>query len=433
VSEISQAKRLATQQAKQLVPVASNVKLVTAAAALSVLGPEFRIETGVYSTSRNASVIGGDIYLKGYGDPSLTVEQLRLLVDKLYDAGVRKITGGVIIDESYFDTKRLAPLYETRDTDKYYRPASGALSIERNAVAVRVYGAERAGKLARIVVRPASSYFRVSNRVMTVKGKRRSWAKLDTEGKGGRTHLNVRGRVRPHYHGRWFYRRISHPGLLTGATFVDILRKRGIKVGKRKIRRGKTPDKAWSVVSHRSPPLAELVRQMNKSSNNFTAEQLLKIMGAVKHKTPGTWDKGLKVVAEYLSKLGIKKTSYAMKNGSGLYEGNKFTARQLVTILRAVYRDFRISGDYVSSLPIAGVEGTLRRRMRKGPARRYIRAKTGTLNQVVSLSGYASAPNRKEPLAFSILLSELPDGKIRRARALADKMATTIVNFAARK
>lgn len=431
VSQISQGKRLASQHAEQLVPVASNVKLVTSAAALNALGPEFRILTAVYSAHRNASQINGDIYLKGYGDPSLTEDNIRRLVDNLYDAGVRNITGGLIIDESYFDGQRLAPLYDTRDTDKYYRPASGALSIERNAVSVRVYGAERPGQLARIVLRPASSYFRVSNRVMTVKRKRRSWAKLETQANGNKTELKVWGRVRPHYKGRWFYRRITHPGLLAGQTFIDHLKKRGIRLAKRTIKRGETPAKAWPVVTFRSPPLAELVRQMNKSSSNFTAEQLLKIIGAEKHGAPATWAKGLDVVSSYLATLGIKKGSYAMKNGSGLYEGNKFTAHQLVTLLKAVYGDFRISGDYLASLPIAGVEGTLRRRLRKGPATRYLRAKTGTLNQVVSLSGYASAPGHKEPLAFSILLSELPAGSIGRGRRLADQMATTIVKYAA--
>ena len=121
------------------------------------------------------------------------------------------------------------------------------------------------------------------------------------------------------------------------------------------------------------------MHDLNKRSSNFAAEQVLRTLGAEVVGRPGTWDKGLEAVARYLDSLGIARNSYRMSNGAGLYDSNRFTAEQLVTVMRAALRDFRIASEYLSSLAVAGIDGTLGSRMGGTVAHRFVRAKTGTL------------------------------------------------------
>jgi D-alanyl-D-alanine carboxypeptidase/D-alanyl-D-alanine-endopeptidase (penicillin-binding protein 4) len=173
------------------------------------------------------------------------------------------------------------------------------------------------------------------------------------------------------------------------------------------------------------------VRDVNKTSNNFMAEQLLKTLGAETGGRPGTWQKGIDAVAAFLDKLGIARADYKMTNGSGLYDSNRFSAHHFITLLRAAYRDFRFSADYLGSLALAGADGTIGHRMAGGPAERYVRAKTGTLLGVSCLSGYAGAPG-KAPLVFSILMNDVGDATTAKARRIQDQIAETLVAYLAR-
>jgi D-alanyl-D-alanine carboxypeptidase/D-alanyl-D-alanine-endopeptidase (penicillin-binding protein 4) len=170
------------------------------------------------------------------------------------------------------------------------------------------------------------------------------------------------------------------------------------------------------------------VRDVNKRSNNFMAEQILKTLGAETGGRPGTWPKGIDAVAGFLEKLGIARTEYKMTNGSGLYDSNRFTASQLTTLLRATYKDFRFAADFVGSLGLAGADGTVGHRMEGGLAERYVRAKTGTLAGVSALAGYAGAPG-KAPLAFAILMNDLTDAGSARARRAQDQIAEALVAY----
>src|SRR5262249_43093591 len=156
-------------------------------------------------------------------------------------------------------------------------------------------------------------------------------------------------------------------------------------------------------------------RETNKSSNNFMAEQLLKTLGAEKIGRPGTWPKGVQAVGTFLESVGIGPGKYRMGNGSGLYDADRFSASQVVDLLRFIYRDFRVAADFVGSLAVAGTDGTIGHRMENSVAERYVRAKTGTLHGVSCLSGYAGAPGHV-PLAFSILMNEVPDSATQDAR-----------------
>lgn len=423
------AKALYAHEADRLSPLASNVKLLTSAAVLSQLGPDFRFKTAVYAPKRKGASVEGDLFLKGFGDPSLTAARLWRLADDLYEQGVREVRGALRIDEGYLDAQKLPPRYETRRTDAYYRPAVGALSINENVVRVRVRAAELEGDPALVTVWPRSRYLVVDNQVLTVRKGRRSYLGISTKAKGAKTVVVVRGRLRRGYRSATWYKRIADPGLFAGSTFLDLLARRGIKVRDTRVRRGKVPARLRALVVHRSRPLGEILRYMNKVSSNFMAEQLLKVLGAEAKGTPGTSAKGLSAVGQYLAKAGVAPGSYVLKNGSGLYDASSVSPRQIVRVLRAAYYDFKIGPDYMASLAISGVDGTLAHRFIGSGAERYIRAKTGTLAKVVAMSGYAGAQGRPRPLLFSILVSELPKGHIRQARQVVDEMAATLVTY----
>jgi D-alanyl-D-alanine carboxypeptidase/D-alanyl-D-alanine-endopeptidase (penicillin-binding protein 4) len=425
VQDLRSGRVLAQHDQDKIVPVASNVKLVTSSAALTLLGPNYRFQTAIYAVDREGSEVRGDLVLKGFGDPTLADADLWAMVRELRGLGIRR-AAGVTIDETFFDDQRLAPLYDTSKTDMYYRPASGAISIHENAFAIGAEGAETPGRPARLLISPRSSYLRVVNRVKTA--KRRSWLRIKTRPLATRTVVTVTGRVRVGQRFPPERRRIEHPGLLAGMTLRDLLVAAKIRVKRRPIERGQAP-KGDPLVVHRSAPLAVIVRYMNKVSSNFVAEQLLKTLGAEVKGGPGSFTSGLTAVKGHLAQIGLTPGSYKLENGSGLYEGNRFSPRQLATVIRHTARAFRTGPDYIASLSMAGTDGTLRNRLDEKDVQGLVRAKTGTLNKVVSLSGLAGAASARGPLVFSILITELAPGRIRPARAVADEMAAALVRY----
>ena len=405
--------------------IASNVKLITAAAALKQLGVGHRFKTLIFAQARKGEVIQGDLYLKGYGDPSLQVSDLWRMVQKLHHLGVREITGGVVVDETYFDGQKDPPLFATRQTAKYYRTTNGPLALRYNKMSVQVQGAQVPGEPGLVQVSPASSHFKIINKTVSSRRGRR-WTRIVAR---GRDTFEIHGRARTGRRGSRATRRIEEPGLVTGHALLDLLRQRGIKVHKGKVRAGTI--KRWTppLVRHDSRALSVILRHMNKRSDNFIAEQLIKVLGAVSGKPPGTWPKGLAAVAAYLTSVGIKPGAYMMKNGSGLYEASRFSPIQVVSVLRAARQDFTMGADYVASLAVAGVDGTMDYRCKKGLAWRHVRAKTGTLARVVSLAGYAGSSTGADPAAFAIFFNDLPSKQIRHARLVADRMAEAVVVY----
>jgi serine-type D-Ala-D-Ala carboxypeptidase/endopeptidase (penicillin-binding protein 4) len=429
VLDVRSKTMLVRLRATEAFNVASNVKLITSAAALALLGPEFRARTVLYAARPKGEVIEGDLHLKGFGDPSLSENDLQRMISELHELGVRRVRGGLVLDESYFDGQRLAPTFADKDTDQWYRTPNGPLSLEQNNVVVRVFGAETAGEPARVLLRPTSSHLKLINHAVTASDQRRSWVVVHTKADGAATAVEVKGRVRVGFSGKPFRRRIEDPGMFVGHALLDLLARRGIRVGRARITRGRVPEAARALVVHTSEPLALLLRALNKQSNNFAAEQVLKILGAEVFGEPGSWASGLKAVAQHLTGIGLVAGSYTMKNGSGLYDSNRFSPDQLVAVLRASVTSFKIAPDFVASLAIAGADGTLEHRFDGSGAERYVRAKTGTLADTVALSGLASSSAGRGPLVFSFVINGLPADKLRAGRAVVDEMASALVTF----
>jgi serine-type D-Ala-D-Ala carboxypeptidase/endopeptidase (penicillin-binding protein 4) len=427
VVDIESGKTLYARNDAGLFNPASNVKLFTTAAALAILGPEYRWKTVVYADSPTvAGELKGRLYLKGHGDPTLVVEDLWRVVADLYAGGLRKVTGDLVVDDTFFDAQRVGPGFEQKAEDLPFRAPNGALSLNYNAVGVHVYPGAADGAPARVVIDPQTSYFTVVNEAHTVAAGR-SNVTVESREAAEHTELRVSGRIRLGDPGQVLQRRVAHPDLYSAYAFRELLSRHGIKVSGNIVREA-TPATARALTAHYSQPLGVAVRDVNKRSNNFMAEQILKTLGAETGGRPGTWAKGIDAVAGFLERLGIARKDYKMTNGSGLYNSNLFSPAQLTTLLRVAYKDFRFAADFIGSLALAGADGTVSHRMEGGLAERYVRAKTGTLAGVSCLAGYAGAPGHA-PLAFAIFMNDVPDPSTLRARQAQDAIAEALVAY----
>lgn len=430
VQDVQSGRMIAAIDDESLCSIASNVKLISSWAALSILGPEYRFRTALFlpGGSRTARKTAGTLYVKGYGDPSLSTSDLDAMASMLRERGVTAIDA-VAVDGSYFDEQILPPLFETRSTDAWYRQAIHAVSLNENNVWVQVIADDKPGKNVQVRIRPSSRYFKIKNEALIVGKKRRSQLSISVQSSGEFTEILVQGQVRQNYTGQWIRRRIGDPDLFAAYTLIEALERHGIRVKQHTVKREVTPSEAKPILVYTSEPLAVILRRMNKASSNFVAEQVLKVLGAERQGPPGTFAAGLQATEDALATIGIEKGRYQLKNGSGLYEASQFSAKQLVTVLRAAYLDFRFSAEYISSLAISGIDGTLVSRLGRNTVKGYIRGKTGTLDQVVSLSGYVGSPSKKGVLAFSILLTNLPPGYVDRGRVVADRIALAIADY----
>jgi D-alanyl-D-alanine carboxypeptidase/D-alanyl-D-alanine-endopeptidase (penicillin-binding protein 4) len=413
---------------------ASNVKLVTTAAALALLGPEFRWKTAVLTQApveggravNAAGDLQGDLILRASGDPTLGPQDLAELANDLASLGLRKVRGGLLLDASAFDSTTVGPAYDEKDDSAAFRAPSSAASLNSNAVSVTITPGATAGAPARVVLDPSSPNLVVTGQVITAAKGPAAPSVLTSDAGNGQTRITMSGRTRLGSEPRTLLRRIVHPEMFLAQTFVQILKKRGISVDK-PIRIAAAPGEGLrTMATHDSPTLAVVVHELGKRSNNFVAEQVLRTLGAEVMGRPGTWPKGLDAVARYLDGLGMPRSSYLMRNGSGLYESNRFSSEQIATVVRLAMRDFRISGEFMASLAVSGADGTLANRMAGSAAERYVRAKTGTLAKVSCLSGVAGAPGQK-PLVFSMLMNDVRSPT--EARAIQDQATEVMVGY----
>jgi serine-type D-Ala-D-Ala carboxypeptidase/endopeptidase (penicillin-binding protein 4) len=306
---------LFTQNPSLSLAPASNEKLPLTYAALSSLGPTYRIETDVLGEgSQDGTTFDGTLVLKGGGDPTLSTAGLRALAAQIRATGIRHVTGGIVGDESYFDARRTVagwkPSFYINES-----PPLSALVVDR--------------------------------------------------ARGTRT-----------------------PALTAATSFRTALRTAGVAVdGGVSVR--PVEDFAVPLAQIDSPSLASIIRFMDKESDNFTAEMLLKQLGAVVLDR-GTSAGGASVVMQTLAEANVPVTGVRIVDGSGLSRLDRLTTNAVAAILRAAWNDPAVRPAFVAALPVAGVNGTLEDRLRKPPARGRVLAKTGTTSDASALSGYVS-------------------------------------------
>lgn len=389
----------------ELLNPASNVKLFTAATAISRLGPEYRFETEFLVDPEFKDGKAKTLYIRGRGDPSINTERLYGMVSELAHAGLKEVQD-LVVDDSWFDGERSPPGFDQEYGDKAYLAPTGALSLNWNTVGVYLRPAENPGGKATIEVEPPSEYFVVEGEVATgTRTQRRFTVSSSIDKDRVRQKIEAHGVV-PVDKGVWSaWKKIDQPALYFGFTVKALLLQRGIKV-KGKLRGGVVPYGQKLLYTAQSDTLDIVLKKLNKHSSNFVAEQLIKTLGAEGRGVPGSHAKGIDVVEDFLEReVGIPRGTYVMKNGSGLNDANRFSAAQTTRLLVHMMDRFQVMPEFISSVGIAGKDGTLKYRFEGSDAVGKLRAKTGTLETVSALSGYVESVG-KERFVFSIMVND---------------------------
>jgi serine-type D-Ala-D-Ala carboxypeptidase/endopeptidase (penicillin-binding protein 4) len=431
--DLSTGAELYTHEPDKGMNLASNAKLLTSVAALGTLGSGFRWRTAVFVDDLDDATgkVSGNLYVRGRGDPTLSASDLRALADDVAARGVRTVEGELVLDAAYFDDQTEPPHFADQPKERAgYRAPVASFGVARSAITVIVE--PEPGGEAHVRLEPdAGDYVKLTkHEVKTVTDK----TKLEVEAKPKRDHLEIEvtGQIRT-ADGSYDKRlRVDDPARFAGEVFRKALVERGVELRHRTIRTGAVPQLAKLVAAHDSAPLALVIREMNKMSDNYVAESVLKTLGAQTRTTPGpgTWADGTIAVAGYLARIGLPPGSYRAENGSGLYGASEVSAHQLVTLLRAAYADYRVGPDLVASLPVGGQDGTLAKRWHGHEAAGRVRAKTGTLDKVTTLAGYVGIDGG-HLIAFAILVNDIPAGQRNPSRAMADDMIDALVAYLA--
>ncbi len=397
---IKDSKVLAQINANQPLNPASCTKIITAAASLEALGSDYRFKTifwGNQAIDKNGQI--DTLYISGNGDPSLVSEKLWRMVGNLANHGLKKINKDIIIDNSYFN----GTWYPRKNgnENRAYTAHTSAVALNFNTVMIMVMPPLPGSKKPRVIIEPENDYLKVINKVKTGNRFKISITKKENSEKA--EVFKVNGRIPANSKPRVYYQKVHHPLLYAGSVVKTILAQHNIQF-KGTVRKGQKPSWAQPVLLEKSKPLALIVRDMMKFSNNFIAEQLTKHLGAVRKGMPGSTQKGIQVMQDYLASLGISPKSYHLENGSGLSSKNRLTAWQLAKVLETIYKDFKMQPDFISSLSILGVDGTMKTWKQAPRLRGDLRAKTGSLNNVSALAGYIPLGNG-EIASFAILIN----------------------------
>lgn len=416
------------KDAEKLYHPASTMKLITAATALVQLGPNYRFHTTLYANPVEDSQILGNIYLKGRGDPVFNSDDLEKMVKKLVAMDTKDLQGNIVVDETYFDAIRRGKgwMWDDGPIGGYFSHLS-ALTINHNGVLVRIAPGTEVGDPVRVHLAPPTQYMQIINEATTVEAAQTARVKLKRKDKATEENvLMVDGTMAI---GQAEMKRrvdVLAPALYCGTLLREMLARRGVTL-QGKVCYGEVPEEAVEITTHVSPPLSRILWEMNKPSDNLIAELLLKTIGAELGGTPGTGEKGLQAISEFLGEIGIDTGHYALADGSGVSRYNLVTASLLTDLLVYMFHNFAVMPEYLASLPVGGVDGTLIRRMRGMTAEGLLRAKTGTLRGITTLAGYTVTADG-ETVALSILVSNYL-GHANPRRALQDKIGDILTQF----
>lgn len=447
VESLDTGKVIFEQHADKLLKPASNAKMYTGALALDRFGPDYKIRTSFYAATRPdaSGKLSGDLIVYGRGDPSFShrfndgdyQKAIDQLVEAVVKAGIKNIAGDLVGDESFFRGSRFGTGWSVDDLQEYYGAEVSALTLQENTVDFIFKPGEKIGDPLKILAKPETVYLTFQNRSKTVeKGGPRNIDLLRSIDSNvvylhgslpvGDTHAE--GSVAVQNAPLWFV-----------STLRDALAKRGVTVsGKLKTAHALDRDlnqldfsKLNEVAFIESKPMSEIVKNMMKPSQNLYAHLLLLLVGektrTAQNRRTNSDDLGLAEMKKFLGEAGIKSGDVLLEEGSGLSRGCLLKPAASVQLLKYMNRH-RYAEAFYDSLPIAGVDGTLRSRFKGTSAEKNLRAKTGTIRYVNAISGYVTTA-AKEKLVFSIMLNAYngSDG-----RTHSDGIAAMLADLAVR-
>lgn len=413
------------RNASQPLSPASTMKVLTAQAALLYLGSDYRFKTQLLTDAKSAKngVLQGNIYIVLSGDPTLTYEDLIELMSALKEHEIEGISGNVYIDNTAYDQRFYGPGWEWDDKSYCYAAPISASIINHNCLPFKVAPSNVAGKPARVVKSPKYFYPGIKNSVVT-KAKKSGACSLKLSTNSNST-IGLDGCMAKGKQEWGVTYVVADIPEYNRALFKSLLKRMDIDVYGAVTFGSATTDLSL-IGKHLSDPLRDLVRNMLKKSDNVIAGALFKKLGQLYTGKPGSWENGSQAVANILaSKVGLEKTGLRLLDGSGLSPDNLATAAQLMQVLEYAYRHDNTSVDFVTALPISGVDGTLKHRLAN--IARKVRAKTGTISGVASLAGYVMTFD-KEPLAFVIMINGVKAYGWQ-YRAVEDRVATALARY----
>ncbi len=424
---------LFAREAQRNLKPASTMKLFVTAAALEAFGPDHRFRTTVETAGRldRFGRILGDLYLVGGGDTNLgwkpaegqTRTAFEELADSLKQAGVRRVEGRVVGHDGAFRGDRRGDDWGWEDLTWGYGAEVSALSFADNCALLTVSPGERPGDPVRLEAAPRSRYFTVSSTAVTAPASTK--AELSLARDPGGNHIRLGGTLAIGSADEILRVALEDPARYAATVFAETLEARGIALaGPVAATQDPLPGNLRVLATHEGPPMAELIAGVNKPSQNLYTEMLLRLLG-LRVRGEGSVTAGHEALAGFLSRAGIDPTQPGLRDGSGLSRSDLLTAGDLVRLLAFMDRH-PLSAPFKSSLPIAGVDGTLRARLKGTPAEGRVLAKTGSLRGVSALAGYARTLRGEERI-FAILCNNFTADS-REAVAAIDEVVLALVS-----
>jgi D-alanyl-D-alanine carboxypeptidase/D-alanyl-D-alanine-endopeptidase (penicillin-binding protein 4) len=389
VHETGTERALVAVGAERAMNPASSIKLLTTYAALELLGPAYAWQTEAYAAGTlSQNVLAGDLVLKGYGDPKLTLESFWLLLRDLRGRGLREIRGDLVLDRSHFSAAEFDPSQFDDQPNRPYNTGPDALLVNYKAIRLQ-FVPDPEARAVRIIPEPALPQVQIVNQLVLDAAPCGDWvARLKLDGQGGASAARLQ--FAGHYSRECgervrHFSVLSHPQYVLGL-FTQLWRELG-GVFAGGVREGAAPREARLLASLQSPALAEVVRDINKYSNNVMARQLYLTLGAAGAGAPATPEKAHRVIRQWLAGKDLNFPELVLENGSGLSRIERISARNLGQILLAAYQS-AVMPELMASLPVAAVDGTMRKRLAGAELAGQAHIKTGSLTGVRSIGGY---------------------------------------------
>ena len=368
---------------------ASTMKLVTSFAALELLGPTYSWKTEFLATVpvRNG-VLEGDLVIKGYGDPKMTVENFWLALRKLRALGVREIRGDLVLDRSWFETGETDPTRFDNEPLRPYNVAPDALLVNFKSVRFQ-FVPNLANRTISVAYEPQMAQLEVAPQVRLTEGECGDWRaglKADFRADGAAMRAGFSGTYPASCGERtWNVSLFSHPNYVFGV-FKQLWQESGGSI-RGKVRDGGAPPGSQLLFSTESPSLSEVVRDINKFSNNVMARQLFLSLSAETLKQPGRNDRSFDVVRSWLLQRGLDLPGLVMDNGSGLSRAERISAGGMARLLEAAFQS-AVMPEFIASLPLVALDGTMRRRLKSESVAGRAHIKTGSLMDANTMAGY---------------------------------------------
>ena len=400
---------------------ASNTKLFTAGAALHILGPSFRYETQ-FCTDQSLGVSRiGNLYIKGSGDPTLLSKDLERMVLTLRAKGIREIKGSIIVDSSVFDDQSSAPGWAEGDGPIFDKSQLRGLLVDHSCISITVKPAHALHRRPCVQVYPSTHFLALDNQALTLASPTKQGIATNVT---GNNKLRITGKIALKSAQKLYRIALQNPDIFAGQVVHTLLKKHGIS-NRGTVRKGTTPLKGAVLTRHYSKPAHMLIKTMMRKSDNLYADALFKTMGAHFYGVPGTWAKGKKAMDNFLTKTMKLTPRFSINDGSGLSRTNKISATCVVDFLIAMYKT-PFKDHFIATFPVAGTNGSLRNRLTDKTTVGIVKAKTGSLAGVSSLSGYIFPPSGKN-LAFSLLTNKQKGSALPFKKTFEDPLCTLLI------